>query len=48
MSCAAPTSRPRQGPLIVEEYDTTIIVPPGAHVTLDDTGSVRIALHCPA
>ncbi|MEO8859374.1 MAG: hydantoinase/oxoprolinase family protein [Burkholderiaceae bacterium] len=32
------------GPLVVEEYDTTIVVPPGALVRRDDTGSVHIDL----
>jgi N-methylhydantoinase A len=32
------------GPLVIEEYDTTIIVPPGALVNRDETGSVRIDL----
>lgn len=32
------------GPLVIEEYDTTIIVPPGALVHRDETGSVRIDL----
>jgi N-methylhydantoinase A len=35
---------PRTGPLIVQEYDTTILVPPGALATLDDHGNVVIAL----
>lgn len=32
------------GPLVIEEYDTTIIVPPGALVHRDETGSVHIDL----
>ena len=32
------------GPLVIEEYDTTIVVPPGALVRRDDTGSVHIDL----
>ena len=35
--------KPQAGPLIVEEYDTTIIVPPGAHVHVA-LGTVRIQL----
>ena len=35
---------PSTGPLIIEEYDTTIVIPPGAKVRLDETGSVRIDL----
>jgi len=34
----------RVGPLVVEEYDTTIVVPPGAQVRRDATGSVHIDL----
>ncbi|VTU40749.1 Acetophenone carboxylase gamma subunit [Variovorax sp. PBS-H4] len=33
-----------QGPLVVEEYDTTVVVPPDARVHLDPTGSIRIDL----
>lgn len=32
------------GPLVIEEYDTTIVVPPGAGVRRDATGSVHIDL----
>ena len=32
------------GPLVIEEYDTTIVVPPGALVRRDETGSVHIDL----
>ena len=32
------------GPLVIEEYDTTIVVPPGALVRRDTTGSVHIDL----
>ena len=32
------------GPLVIEEYDTTTVVPPGACVDLDDTGCIRIDL----
>ena len=35
---------PREGPLIVEEYDATCVVPPGCRVTLDSLGSIDIAL----
>ena len=33
---------PRQGPLIVQEYDTNIVVPPGCSAALDDHGNVVI------
>jgi N-methylhydantoinase A len=32
--------RPRSGPLIVEEYDATTIVPPGWDAALDGSGDV--------
>ena len=37
-------SPPRQGPLIVEEYDSTCVVPPGCRVTLDSLGNIDIVL----
>ncbi len=32
----------RDGPLIVEEYDATCVVPPGARAVLDDDGSIGL------
>jgi N-methylhydantoinase A len=37
-------SPPRQGPLLVEEYDSTCVVPPGSWLTLDALGNIDIAL----
>ncbi len=37
-------SVPRAGPLIVEEYDSTCVVPPGARASLDAGGSILIEL----
>jgi N-methylhydantoinase A len=34
----------RAGPLIVEEYDATCLVPPGAHAELDASGNIVIEL----
>jgi N-methylhydantoinase A len=34
----------RSGPLIVEEYDATCVVPPGAKAELDDGGNILIEL----
>ncbi len=34
----------REGPLIVEEYDATCVVPPGCRVTLDSLGNIDIAV----
>jgi N-methylhydantoinase A len=35
---------PREGPLIIEEYDATCVVPPGCRVTLDALANIDIAL----
>jgi len=35
---------PRKGPLIVQEYDATCLVPPGAAVALDDFGNIVMTL----
>jgi N-methylhydantoinase A len=35
---------PREGPLIVEEYDATCVVPPGCRVALDSLGNIDIGL----
>ncbi|MGD9845723.1 MAG: hydantoinase/oxoprolinase family protein [Variibacter sp.] len=40
----ADLSTPRSGPIIVEEYDTTCVVPPGARALLDDGGNIVIEL----
>jgi len=37
-------ARPRSGPLIVEEYDATCVVPPGARAELDAGGNILIEL----
>ena len=34
----------RAGPLIVEEYDATCVVPPGAHAERDGAGNIVITL----
>jgi N-methylhydantoinase A len=40
----ADLTKPRSGPCIVEEYDATCIVPPGANALLDAIGGILIAL----
>ena len=35
---------PRVGPCIIEEYDATCVVPPGARATLDRDGNIAIEL----
>jgi N-methylhydantoinase A len=37
-------ARPRTGPLIVEEYDATCVIPPGARAALDAGGNIVIEL----
>ncbi len=38
------TISPRSGPLIVEEYDATCVVPPDATASLDDAGNIVLTL----
>lgn len=38
------TDQPRKGPIIVEEYDSTCIVPPFGHASLDSAGNILIEL----
>ena len=40
----ADLATPREGPCIVEEYDATCVIPPGAHATLDAHGNIVIEL----
>jgi len=37
-------STPRTGPLIVEEYDATCVIPPGARASLDVASNIVIEL----
>jgi N-methylhydantoinase A len=37
-------AKPRSGPLIVEEYDATCVIPPGARAELDAGGNIAIEL----
>jgi N-methylhydantoinase A len=32
----------QQGPIIIEEYDSTCVVPPDAHARIDDHGNIEI------
>lgn len=36
--------KPLRGPLIIEEYDSTVVVPPRSSTSLDDAGNIRIEL----
>lgn len=38
------SGEPRPGPLIIEEYDSTCVVPPGCRVWLDEFGNIVIDL----
>jgi N-methylhydantoinase A len=40
----AALAKAHTGPLIVEEYDATCLVPPGASARLDAGGNIRIEL----
>jgi N-methylhydantoinase A len=40
----ADLATPRTGPLIIEEYDSTCVVPPGAKASLDAGGNISIEL----
>jgi N-methylhydantoinase A len=35
---------PRAGPLLIQEYDTTIVVPPGCDAGVDEHGNVVIGI----
>jgi N-methylhydantoinase A len=37
------TSTPRRGPLIIEEYDATTVVPPGWQASLDGHASIELS-----
>ena len=39
-STAAPCATPQPGPCIVEEYDTTCLIPPGWTARLDEHGNI--------
>ena len=48
LSRAGLSQAPRAGPLIVQEYDATCLVPPGCTACLDDFGNIRLAIGHPA
>ena len=33
---------PRNGPLLIDEYDSTIVVPPDARASLDPQGNLNL------
>lgn len=38
------TSSPQAGPLLIQEYDATCLVPPGSAARIDEFGNIRITL----
>ncbi len=40
-------ANPREGPLLIDEYDSTTVVPPGCSAWLDAHGNIRIGLQAP-
>ena len=49
MDCPLPArtdlmKSPRQGPLLIDEFDTTIVVPPGWQARADDSGNLSLIL----
>ncbi len=38
------TETPRAGPLIIQEYDATCVVPPGCAASLDEFGNIRLTI----
>ena len=36
--------RAYEGPIIIEEYDATVVVPPGSRASLDEWGNIRIRI----
>ncbi len=44
LSRAMLTATPREGPLVVEEYEGTVVVPPAARASLDGWGNIDIEI----
>ena len=38
------TQKPHNGPIIVEEYENTIVIPPDSNMRLDDFGNILIEI----
>ena len=45
LSRAALIDGERPGPFLVDEYDSTIVVPPGCSASLDRIGNVEVTVH---
>ena len=44
LSRAMLTATPREGPLVIEEYEGTVVVPPAARASLDEWGNIDIEI----
>ena len=44
LSRAVLTATPREGPLVIEEYEGTVVVPPAARASLDEWGNIDIEI----
>ena len=38
------TDRPQEGPFLIDEYDSTTVVPPDCQAWLDSSGNIRVGL----
>ena len=38
------TARPQEGPLLIDEYDSTTVIPPDCQAWLDSSGNIRVGL----
>ena len=43
LACSASAGKPAPGPIIVEEFDTTVVVPPTWTAYVDNIGNLRLA-----
>ena len=41
-------AEPVDGPVVFDEFDTTVVVPPGWRAHLDDLGNIVLTMHQPA
>jgi N-methylhydantoinase A len=44
---AALGATPREGPLVIEEYEATVVVPPGSRASLDNWANIVIDIDAP-
>ena len=48
LSRAMLAAAPRAGPLVIEEYEGTVVVPPAARASLDESGNIEIEIEIDA